>query len=150
MGFCIILWLTIVFKPLFFNRNAGDRDVCQALMSWASLHMGLVRVLIWSPSAIKQVSTVCWGACVPSAITQITVSPFVLTLASSVETGTASVKPDSWWAVCARNQCRSGFSGADRWLPAYRRRHSVIRPTSDMAALTCGKVWGQHVQPDTS
>lgn len=57
--------------------------------------MGLLRVLILSPSAIKHVSTVYWGTCVPSAITQITVSPFILTVAASVETGAASVKPDS-------------------------------------------------------
>lgn len=46
--------------------------------------------------------------------------------------------------------CRSGFSGVDRWLPAYRRRHSVIRSTSDTAAQKRGEVGGHRVQADTS
>lgn len=73
-----------------------------------------------------------------------TVSSFILTLAGKLALGirVLNLTADelSVLGTVRGTECGSGFSGADRWVPVYRRRRFVTLPTPDSTVLRRGKV----------
>lgn len=140
------------FCSCWWRRSC--RDVCQALINGAvslTFSRGIVPHHIHSDQA-RSYSLLC-TVCSFCIYTGHSVS-FHSHLSWWGESGSCECQSWQLLSRLCRKRCegerRSGFSSVDRWLLVYRRRHSVIRPTSDTAALRCGNVWGPHVQSDAS